>query len=68
MFGYLRDKASEVTLSREFFHKTGLCQPSWVTLQSDEAYMHLGLAFLSEEEDNTIGLPPNLELIFSKSE
>jgi len=30
--------------------------------------MHLGLAFLSEETDSSIGLPPNLELVFSKSD
>jgi hypothetical protein len=29
--------------------------------------MHLGLAFLNEETDNIVGLPPNLESVYSNS-
>jgi hypothetical protein len=67
MYGFKRDKSSEVALPHTFFENLGLCQPVWITIQADDAYMHLALAFLSEEQtDDFIGLPPKLECIFSK--
>jgi len=40
-FGYKVDPTSQVFLPRSFFSKYGLSQASWVTVEHENAYMHL---------------------------
>ena len=44
---YKRLPNSEVLLSENIFVQLGLCQPAWVSLESQSAYSHVVIAYLA---------------------